>query len=500
MRHTAVIIGGGLGGLFTGAILSKEGFSVTVLEKNSTVGGGLQTFKRFGEVFDTGMHVVGGLQPGGNIRRICEYLGIANKVKTKDVDAVCTDKLYFAEDATSYKMAQGREAFIERLASYFPAEKENLQAYVDAIYRISEETDLFYLRPSGDDFPIHSDEFSMAADAFIAKFIDDRKLRAILAYMNPLYGGRQNHTPAYVHAIISVLYIDGESRFVGGSHHFASLLVDVIKAAGGTIKVNEETIHVEVSDRQVQYVETVKGNCYKADYYISDVHPCTLTSMLSAGAFSKAYINRLDSVPNTYSAFSLYIKLKPESFKYINHSEYFISHYDDIWRFGEPASSWPLGFLMMTPPDEGQGEYARKVLITAPMLFDTVKQWEHTSTGKRGKGYEQWKKERVDELLDKVKQIHPNFRQYIDKIEASSPLTIRDYYHAKDGTMCGFSKDYKNPALSTLPVVTKVRNLFLTGQNNNLHGFCGVSLTAVNTCEAILGKNTVINHINGTKE
>ena len=35
--RTAVIIGGGLGGLFTGAILSKEGFKVTVLEKNTTV-------------------------------------------------------------------------------------------------------------------------------------------------------------------------------------------------------------------------------------------------------------------------------------------------------------------------------------------------------------------------------------------------------------------------------------------------------------------------------
>ena len=35
------IIGAGLGGLFTGAILAKEGFEVTVLEKNATIGGGL---------------------------------------------------------------------------------------------------------------------------------------------------------------------------------------------------------------------------------------------------------------------------------------------------------------------------------------------------------------------------------------------------------------------------------------------------------------------------
>lgn len=174
-----------------------------------------------------------------------------------------------------------------------------------------------------------------------------------------------------------------------------------------------------------------------------------------------------------------------------------MSRYNDIWKFGEPTSSWPLGFLMMTPPDENQGEYATKVLVTAPMLFDEVRQWEHTSVGKRGEAYEQWKQEKIEVLLDKVEQIHPNFRQYTDKIEASSPLTIRDYYHAKEGTMCGFSKDYSNLALSTLPVVTKVHNLFLTGQNNNLHGFCGVPLTAITTCEAILGKNTVINHING---
>ena len=84
MKQTAVIIGAGLGGLFTGAILAREGFQVTILEKNATIGGGLQTFKRFGETFDTGMHVIGGMQPGGNVRRICQYLGILDGVHVMD--------------------------------------------------------------------------------------------------------------------------------------------------------------------------------------------------------------------------------------------------------------------------------------------------------------------------------------------------------------------------------------------------------------------------------
>ena len=109
MGKSAVIIGGGLGGLFTGAILAKEGVKVTVIEKNTTVGGGLQSFTRFGQVFDTGMHVIGGMRPGGNILRICEYLGIADKIHIKDVDDDTTDTLYFAEDGEQYRIAQGKE-------------------------------------------------------------------------------------------------------------------------------------------------------------------------------------------------------------------------------------------------------------------------------------------------------------------------------------------------------------------------------------------------------
>lgn len=58
------------------------------------------------------------------------------------------------------------------------------------------------------------------------------------------------------------------------------------------------------------------------------------------------------------------------------------------------------------------------------------------------------------------------------------------------------NKDYKNMALSQLPVVTKISNLMLTGQNNNLHGFCGVPLTAISTAEAILGRNYILNKLN----
>ena len=72
----AVVIGSGLGGLLSGAILSRAGYCVTVLEKASQPGGCLQTFTRGGIRFDTGFHSVAGLEEGGPLERIFRPLGL----------------------------------------------------------------------------------------------------------------------------------------------------------------------------------------------------------------------------------------------------------------------------------------------------------------------------------------------------------------------------------------------------------------------------------------
>lgn len=502
MRQSVVVIGAGLGGLFTGAFLAKEGFRVTLLEKNASIGGGLQTFQRFGETFDTGMHVVGGMYPGGNVRKICNYLGIFDRLKLRDVDDDCTDSMYFAEDKKCYSVARGKEGFALSLSSHFPHESDNLRRYVDALFDLTDKVDLFNLRPSNGQLSLFtgSDDFLLSAEDFIAKYIGDEKLRSVLAFMNPLYGGRKGQTPAYIHAIISSLYIKGTSRFVDGSSHMADLLAEVITSHGGEVFTNEPVEWIEVNDRKVDGVRTKSGRQFIADYYISAIHPCTMFHLMDEGALPRAYRNRLNSIPNAHSAFSLFIKLKPQSFPYINHSEYYMTRYEDVWNFSRADKPWPLGFLFMTPPSSNQGEFSSKALVTAPMPFEMVSKWESTKVGRRGDDYVRWKQEKACQLLQLIEDIHPGFEACIDSMNTASPLTIRDYYGAKDGTICGFSKDCHNIALSQVPVVTKIRNLLLTGQNNNLHGICGVPLTAIQTCEAILGNNYLINKINAWNE
>ena len=99
-------------------------------------------------------------------------------------------------------------------------------------------------------------------------------------------------------------------------------------------------------------------------------------------------------------------------------------------------------------------------------------------------------------MLRKLDRAIPGITDKIKNVYAASPLTVRDYYHTPRGAIFGYRKDSDDLMLSQLTVFTKIRNLFLTGQNINLHGICGVPLTAINTAEAILGLNTVIHQIN----
>lgn len=487
-KKTALIIGGGLGGLVTGALLSKEGYKVTVLEKNAIIGGGLQTFKRHGVNFATGMHIFGGFNEGDNLKQIFDYLDITDKLHLQPTDENACDVVTVVEDNATYYLPKGKENFIKYLAKTFPDEAENIKNYVEKLFELSQEEDLFYLRErsSEPNFMLLSEDFLRPYNSLIDIYIHNQKLKNLLSYLSPLFGGVEDMTPAFFNALLSVLHIGGTFQFVGGSQQMAYLLKEVIENGGGQVLANEEVVKINVDNHLVTDVVTKNGNVFKADSYISDVHPDVLLKTITDDAFPTAFKKRIHAIPESTSSFKVYIKFKNNAFRYINHPCYIIDNQD----------VWPSKFMCVTPPVEHQGEFAETMIVICMMDFEQVKQWEDTKTGHRGADYEQWKCEMTEKVLDRMEKTYPGFRDGIEFSFASSPLTIRDYYGNKYGSNYGFQKDSNNLMLSQMSVFTKVKNLFLTGQNVNIHGFCGVSLTAIETAEALVGHNEIVKKIN----
>ncbi|MBO4282549.1 MAG: NAD(P)/FAD-dependent oxidoreductase [Bacteroidales bacterium] len=500
-KNTVLVMGGGLGGLVCGALLAKEGRRVTVLEKNGTAGGGLLCFRRHGVNYPTGIHIFGGFRPGEQLYKICSYLGILDKLRFVDIHTDTYDEVVSLTHNRRYRLPKGREAYMAFLCETFPHATEEIHNYMDALYRLVEEEDLFFLRPQNHTPFNHSKEFFWAADQFIAHYISDPELRELFGYLIPLYAGVANETPAYIHALINISHIEGTMQFADGSQQFADALMGVIEAGGGKVLCGEKITSFAINDeRCIREVSTSNGHTYTADTFVSDIPVTELIGIAPQGAFPRSFRNRMAEAPNSYSSFKVYLRLKDGEVPF-THSTTFCSKGErNVWnQFDGGEAVWPQLMMFIAHPDS-TGRFVQAITIISPMLFDYVRQWEHTTVGHRGDDYLEWKRLKTEQLIDFLDRVEPGIRRHIDAVEASSPLTIRDYYGNREGFMFGLHRDVNHIMRSQLSINTKLKNLFLTGQWVNIHGLCGVSLSAVSTVETVLNDSMLRTRIRHSSE
>ena len=492
MKNRIHIIGGGIGGLFTAALLAKEGYPVTVLERSAHVGGGLQSFIRNGVAFDAGMHVVGGLQPGGSLNRICRHLGILDQLHFRPVDADCGDEVFCFEDGRTYRIPQGRAAFTEYFQQLFPEERENIQRYADDLFALADKVDFFFLRP-GSGATSGDETFYQSSAQFIADRVQNPKLRSLLAYLSPLAGGEAGYTPAYIFALINYLYINGHSRFEGPAEQLAEALVKKIRELGGEVLPSTEVTDMQMENGRVQSLTTADGRTFPTDCVVSSIHPQSLLKIAGDQLFTKASRKRLSTAANNYSAYCAYVVLKEGTFPYMNHPCYCWDSYDKVWQFGKyEEENWPQNLVFFTPCEKGQGQYARALQVIVFSPFSMCERWADTTLGNRSDEYVAWKKYHTELILNKLEKKMPGFRNCVEHVYDATPLTIRDYFNEPEGALYGLLKDSRNPLAGYLSIHTKSENFFMTGQNVYLHGCCGVPLTAIMTAETIIGEKDVI--------
>jgi len=487
-----IVIGGGMGGLFTGALLAVRGHRVTVLEKNASIGGGLQCFVRGGEKYETGMHVAGGFGSGAVLDRLCRYLGLRPQVASNDALAT----VHFLSDSSRYELPCGREALTEYLISVFPAEREGIVSYMDALYRLSREESLFYMQPDGgaEDAGEHSEEFLGGASRFIAGKVADPRLRSLLAFLAPMYAGVEDKTPAYLHIMASVLFIEQSCRFTGGSDSLAEGLADIIRSRGGEVLTGAEVTGIQVEERRVSSVRTGDGRSFSASSYVSDIHPLALMRSLPEGTFPRGYATRLKEIPLSSSAFKVYLRPASGTVPFTAHPVFVYRDYSSVWKMAR-TPGWPHGVtLFMTPAGDGSVSH---LTLLSPMDFGQVEPWACAGPYRRGAGYAEWKRDRMRELCSLASAVMPQVfaNGSVTERFAASPLTFRDWYGTPHGSIYGYAKDFNYLALSRLSVRTKVSNLFLTGQNVNMHGIGGVPMTAIETAEAVEGSDELRNEI-----
>jgi len=488
-----------MGGLVCADILSREGFNVCVLEKNKQIGGSLQTYVRDKVIFDSGVHYLGGLAKGQNLYQIFKYIGIMDKLKLQQQDLDAFDKILIEGDDNEYNFAQGYENFIKQLLVHFPDEEQALRTYCDKIKEVCSKFPLYNLR-SSDDFNEKSDVLEIDTQAYIDSITTNTKLQGILAANNALYAGQADKTPFYVHALILNSYIESSWKCVDGGSQIAKYIAKNIKETGGKIIRNCEVKKIVEENGIASYVELENGEKIYAKYFISNMHPVKTLEITDTPLIKNAYRNRLKSLENSTSAFTLNIVFKKDSFKYFKHN-YYCGREGHVWTTADHTEeNWPLGYAVFCSASSKSEEYADGLSILAYMRYEEVEAWKDTfntasNENDRGETYNHFKKRKAEILLDAVERKFPGIREVIKSYYVATPLSYRDYIGNEDGSLYGIVKDYKHPLKTFISPRTKLPNLFLTGQNLNLHGILGASMSGIVTCCALLGNDSVITKI-----
>lgn len=487
-----VIIGSGLGGLSSGCILAKNGYDVTILEQGTQIGGCLQCFRRGDTIFETGMHYIGSADPGQTLNTIWHYLDIGSDIPLERLDPNGYDVISFQGD--HFRFANGKENFINTLADQFPKSRDELAKYYDLIQTVTSAAAMHSLNTHVD-LNVNADYQIVSINKVIDSVISDPLLRQVLAGIQPLYAGEKDRTPFFTHALIFDFYNQSAFRIVGGSSQVAESLQKSIQRNGGQVLVRHKVDKIECDESRATAVITTDGERFPADLVISAIHPARTMPLIDSHLIRPAYRRRVENTRNTISAFTVYLKFKKNTVKYLNSNIYYYRS-DSTWGCEDyDERSWPKCLLYMHFCHEKSPVYAEAGEILTYMRFDEMQQWYGTHIGHRGEDYKALKRRKAETVIAALEQEIPGISHQIEHYYTSTPLTYLDYTDVPDGAMYGIAKDVNDLGQVGITSKTKIPNLLLTGQSITCHGMLGVLAGSLITCSEVLSRDVIFSQL-----
>ncbi len=481
-KFDIIVIGGGLGGLLSAVILSKRNLKVCVLEKEKMLGGNLQTFKRGNFSFDTGMHYFGAMSENDFLYLFFSFLEINNELELSN----------FADDAfdiitykgKEYKFPVGFSNFKNQLIEYFPEEKTAIIKLVNKISEIYQTIDINNIY---NDF-YENENISLSALKYVDSLSNNSDFKNVILGNNYLYDASTKTSSLYNFAVVLGSFISGAKRFKLNTQTFVNLLEKKILQNGGIVIKQSEVVKFNIEEKTIISCETIDSQIYFGNKFISAIHPQKMLEIDKPKVFRKSYVNRIRAIKNTSGVFIIYAVLKHESFQFLNSNHYVHNSNDVSSYISANNENYPTSFTLNTPVSGKKGKFAQKIKIMTIMKYEDVEKWANTFKNNRGHDYYDFKDEVAKKVINSVEKKFPGIKSSIKQYYTSTPLTFRDFTGTINGSVYGIERDYKSPAESYISVSTKVSNLYLTGQNVNLHGMLGVSIASLLTSSVVLGE------------
>jgi C-3',4' desaturase CrtD len=440
-----VVIGAGVGGLTTAALLARAGLDVTLLEAHVYPGGCAGTFYHQGYRFDAGATLAGGFYPGGPMDLVARSVGIdAWPAHPSDPAMV----VHLPDGATITRWGgeprwqEAEQAFGRAGVAFFQWQERTADALWDLALRLpswppqtpGEVARLLShgLGWLGADLRRRLNP-GLALDAVrpvaahlrnasprLRQFVDAQLLIAAQttsAHANALYGASALDLPRR-----------GVVHLQGGIGAIAQTLAQAVQDNGGAVRNRQEATRIVVERGRPVAVETKRGDSFPADLVVVNLPPWNIAQLLGEAAPAK--LRRLPPRPvDGWGAFMVYVGLDaaaapPDA----------LLHHQVVVQ--EPLGEGNSVFLSLSPAwDETRAPDGQRALTLS--THTALGPWWDLFENDRN-GYEARKDAYTAQMLAAAARALPGLRDSTRFVMPGTPVSFQRFTRRAWGWVGGF--------------------------------------------------------------
>ena len=454
------IIGGGLGGLTSGALLAKKGYSVTLLEQHTIVGGCATTFQRKGGfTCEVGLHKMDGVYSDPLIKRIFNELEVYDSM-----EFITSENFYTISTKTrSYTLPYGIDNATEYLTEIFPEEKLGITNYFKLISDIGNEIEIlqdplwyhYALLP----FLFWKTLYYMHTSVMdvLEKLIKNEELKLILNANVQYYNDHPDTLSFILHAKAQSSYYNGKGWFIkGGSSILSEHLASIIVKYGGEVITSASVTACTHNSIKYSYKEHIHTK--HTDIIISNLSPEDTYRLFQYPHKEKKSIS--NGLTTIYFGFSKNLKKVYGTREY---TSFFMDNITNLSQYKEALKTSILkrgfGFTDYSQIDSGLTKDPGKSFAVT-CTTDYIDEWKDLDAIT----YKEKKHALIENTLKQLEQHYPGISKLVEYAEVGTVKTQQRYLKTPNGTAYGYKPTPKSFFHIPRSQSSKIANLYFVGQ------------------------------------